>query len=475
MESRISKNLKNKLPRLQISTNGHYLETSDGTPFFWLADTAWTLIGHLKREEAAFYMDNRREKGFTVLQIVALDPETNPDMTDSYGNSALIEMDVTKPNEVYWKYLDELICMAAERGMYVLLLPAWGELIVGDDWFDGIFPKLITKENAELYGYWIGKRYSSYTNIIWCLGGDRHPIHRGVDYRMVWRLLAQGIGRGVTGEPLLWNRESKTWKTVLMTYHPTISDDPDAFSSSYYFPDEPWMSFNMLQSGHRENVKNYAAVYEEYHKVFPKPIWDGEANYEDWKITTMPNEEIRYHDAWNVRKRAYWSLFAGAFGYTYGNACVWCMVDEERKDGDILKYTWQEALDRPGAVQMKYVRRLLDCPDFFNAAPCQEMLGRLDNYLDIRKACLRSTDGKKVFIYYTSGGSSPVELAYMNGRLIKAQWYNPRDGEYYNEKNEHSDAYVVYENVGQRITCITPTGGRGLDWILVLSVMEVEK
>ena len=466
------KRFRSSLPRLRISKDKHYLETEEGTPFFWMADTAWTIAGHLKREEVEYYLDNRKEKGFNGIQIVALDPETNPEMRNAYGDKALVGDDVLKPNEPYWEYLDEIIARAARKGFYVLLLPAWGELIVGDDWFDGIFPKRITEENAEQYGYWIGRRYADYTNILWCLGGDRHPVHRGEDYRMVWRKLAQGIGQGATGKELKWDKTSKVWERILITYHPTISDDPDAFSSSFYFPEEPWMAFHMLQSGHREYVRNYAAIGAEYHKAGHKPIWDGEPNYEDWKITVIPGEKPRYHDAWNVRKRAYWSLMAGAFGHTYGNACVWCMTDEARKDGDVLTYTWKEALNRPGATQMQYLKRIMDTSNFFASEPCQEMLGRLDNYLDIRKTCRRTPDGRYAMIYFTSGGTEPVEFSFLSGTQIEARWYNPRDGKFYNLEGKESKTAQIIINRKQREYFSTPSEGRGMDWILILTAKE---
>lgn len=289
---------------------------------------------------------------------------------------------------------------------------------------------------------------------------------------MVWRKLAQGIGQGATGKELKWDKTSKVWERILITYHPTISDDPDAFSSSFYFPEEPWMAFHMLQSGHREYVRNYAAIGAEYHKAGHKPIWDGEPNYEDWKITVMPGEKPRYHDAWNVRKRAYWSLMAGAFGHTYGNACVWCMTDEARKDGDVLTYTWQEALNRPGATQMQYLKRIMDTRNFFASEPCQEMLGRLDNYLDIRKTCRRTPDGRYAMIYFTSGGTEPVEFSFLSGTQIEARWYNPRDGKFYNLEGKESKTAQIIINRKQREYFSTPSEGRGMDWILILTAKE---
>ncbi len=44
----------------------------DGTPFFYLGDTAWELFHRLSKEDAEKYLENRREKGFTVIQAVIL-------------------------------------------------------------------------------------------------------------------------------------------------------------------------------------------------------------------------------------------------------------------------------------------------------------------------------------------------------------------------------------------------------------------
>src|SRR5215813_4825619 len=60
------------LPKLKISENKHFLITDSGQPFFWLGDTSWELFHRLNREDAERYLKNRAEKGFNVVQAVAL-------------------------------------------------------------------------------------------------------------------------------------------------------------------------------------------------------------------------------------------------------------------------------------------------------------------------------------------------------------------------------------------------------------------
>jgi hypothetical protein len=454
------------LPKLRVSASRRHLETEDGRPFFWLADTAWTLPNNLQREDAARYLLNRRDKGFNVIQIVALDPETDPEMRSAYGERALIDDDPLRPNEKFFSYLDEIFDLAQEHGLYIALMPAWGQLITGDDWASRTHPVLITETNALAYGEWIGTRYRSRTNLIWLLGGDRHPVHLDRDYLGVWRAMAEGIGRGVTGQPLKWNVPAAAWRELLMTYHPSIADDPPVFSSSHWLHDDAWLSFNMLQSGHREHVRNYDQIYHDYNRLPTKPVLDGEPNYEDWRFHNADGPQI--HSAWNVRKRAYWSLFAGACGHTYGHASVWPMVDEKRRN-DSTPLTWREALDRPASQQMLYVRRLVESRPFFDSVPDQMMTTIMNNFLDIRVQVRRAIGGEFAFAYLTCGGVALIRnLDHLCGPQINVWWFSPRDGKIYDGTGQvTSKPFQSLPAAGQH-TFTAPSQGPDHDWVLVL-------
>ena len=53
--------------QLKASPDGHFLQYSDGTPFFYLADTAWMLFNKLTEDEARALFKDRAAKGFTVV------------------------------------------------------------------------------------------------------------------------------------------------------------------------------------------------------------------------------------------------------------------------------------------------------------------------------------------------------------------------------------------------------------------------
>lgn len=61
-----------ELPRLRISKNQRYLVTTDGKPFFWLADTAWW-IRQLPPPLVKHYLSTRAQQGFNVIQDDAID------------------------------------------------------------------------------------------------------------------------------------------------------------------------------------------------------------------------------------------------------------------------------------------------------------------------------------------------------------------------------------------------------------------
>src|SRR6476661_2939299 len=83
-----------KPQRLNISANHRYFTDANGNPFFWLGDTGWLLFSKLNREEAEQYLEDRRKKGFSVIQVMVLHTVA---AKNSYGDSALVGKNVAHP------------------------------------------------------------------------------------------------------------------------------------------------------------------------------------------------------------------------------------------------------------------------------------------------------------------------------------------------------------------------------------------
>src|ERR1700712_5503600 len=94
---------------LKVSDNHRYLVHQDGTPFFWMGDTAWELFHRLNREEADQYLKRRAEQGFTVVQAVALAEFDGLKEPNPYGDTPLLNNDPTTPNDAYFKHVDYIV------------------------------------------------------------------------------------------------------------------------------------------------------------------------------------------------------------------------------------------------------------------------------------------------------------------------------------------------------------------------------
>src|SRR5215472_13101031 len=97
------------LPKLKVSENRRFLVTESGQPFFWLGDTAWELFHRLNREDAERYLKNRAEKGFNVVQAVALAEFDGLTVTNAYGHLPLKDNDPLQPVEEYFQHVDWIV------------------------------------------------------------------------------------------------------------------------------------------------------------------------------------------------------------------------------------------------------------------------------------------------------------------------------------------------------------------------------
>jgi len=208
------------------------LQYADGTPFFWIGDTAWELLNRLTTQEAIAYLDDRVAKGFNVIQITGLSTES-VHRKNRYGEAPMPGNDPLNLNEKYLQHLDTIIQLALERQLVVGLVATWGDKVVRVPGY-GTDPVIFNETNARTFGARMGKRYGSSPNVIWILGGDVSAVRPEGDFRSVWRAMAEGI-------------ISATGDNRLITYHPSGYQ-----SSATWFHDEPWLDFNMIQSSHGE-------------------------------------------------------------------------------------------------------------------------------------------------------------------------------------------------------------------------------
>ncbi len=436
------------VPRLKVSDNKRFLVKTDGTPFFYLGDTAWELFHRLNREEADRYLKNRADKGFTVIQAVALAELDGLNDPNPYGHRPLIDNDPTKPevkdgaSNDYWDHVDYIVRKADSFGIYIGFLPTWG-----DKWNQrrGAGPEVFNPQNAESFGEWLGRRYKDAPNIIWVLGGDR-PIENDTQKEVV-RAMARGLRKGDGG-------------SHLQTLHPS-----GGHGSSEWFHSDDWLDFNMRQNGHvTEFNPRYEMTRADYDRTPIKPVLDGEPIYEDHPIS-FKAKELGHSVAADVRRPLYWNLFTGAFGHTYGHHSVWQMWQPGRKPINNPLLPWFEAIDQPGAGQMQYGRRLIESRPFLSRIPDDSIIVPADPPSSVpgaglkRYTATRDSEGSYAMVYLPTGRKFKVRMDKITGGKVKAWWFNPRTGK--------ATSIGEFANTGER-EFNPPDAGENLDWVLVL-------
>jgi hypothetical protein len=431
--------------RLIVSPDGHYLQYSNGTPFFWLADTGWLLFSKLDRPETERYLDNRRAKGFNVVQVMVVH---EAGVKNAYGVPALADRDPARPNATpgsdfhrpgeydYWDHVDWVIDRANERGIFIALVPAWGSVVKAGQ---------LNESNVRAYAAFLARRYRSKPNILWVVGGDiQGDVRKPVWLEMGRTLRAEDPGR-------------------LITFHPFGRNQ-----SSTWFHNEPWLDFNMFQSGHRRydqdtdsprryGEDNWRYVRDDYALKPAKPVVDGEPSYENIP-QGLHDTRQPYWTAADCRRYAWWSVFAGAAGHTYGDNAVM----QFHKPGDKGSYGarnyWFDAMDDPGAGQMQFLKRLMLSRSYFDRVPDQSLIAGENG---AKHDYVVATRGKDyVFAYTCTGKPFRVRMGVIRGARVRAWWYSPRDGS--------TRGIGTVPNTGERAFVPPGTPGPGNDWVLVL-------
>ena len=249
--------------------------------------------------------------------------------------------------------------------------------------------------------------------------------------------------------------------------------------SSFWFAEEPWLDLHMFQSGHRRYDQEHLGVWDDAapKEVFygednwryaehdrslsvRKPTLDGEPSYEGIPQGLHDPREP-YWEEWDVRRYAYWSVFAGSAGHTYGSNAVMQFY----REGDPrtaaaygVREGWQEALHHPGAAQLGHLRRLMESVDFTRGEPCERLLlyGRKERYH--RTAVFAGESF--VFCYTYCGDAFLLDLTAYRGKRMAAYWTDPRSG---------SRSFIGIVTGTDRMLFAPPRRrGASNDWVLEL-------
>ncbi|MCM1163334.1 MAG: glycoside hydrolase family 140 protein [Muribaculaceae bacterium] len=398
---------------LRVSDNGLYLQHTDGSPFFWLGDTGWLLPERLDRDEAGYYLGRASQAGFNVVQVQTINGVPTMNAYGKYSHPDGWNMDnIDKPGEYgYWDHMDQIISTAESKGIYIGMVCIWGGLVKAG---------MMNVDQAKVYGKFLADRYKGRPNIIWIIGGDI----QGDVKPEVWETLAETIKENDPNH--------------IMTFHPR-----GRTTSARWFNSRPWLDFNMYQSGHRrynqrmgnkeypipDGTEEDAWMYVDSARMYKpvKPVLDGEPSYEDIPQGLHSDAEPRWTDK-DVRRYAYWGVFGGSCGHTYGHNSIMQFVrpgvgGAYFADGE--KKPWYKALDDPGYNQMIHLKRLMLTMPYFDRVADQSVIRNNGERYD-RLIATRGND--YILVYNHTGRPMDIYLSGISGKEKNLWWMDAATG-----------------------------------------------
>ncbi len=394
--------------RLTVSDNQRFLMHENGTPFFWQGETGWLLPERLDRAEAEWYLQRCREEGYNVVQIQVIDgvPAIN-----IYGQPSHPLPTAKATGYGYWDHLDYIVDLAQQNGIYIGMVAIWGGLVKAGK---------LSVDEARKYGTFLANRYKNKPNIIWFMGGDI----QGDIKPEVWNALATSI--------------KAIDKNHLMTYHPR-----GRYTSAKWWSKAAWIDFHTFQSGHRkygqrmgnadypipDNTEEDNWMYVDSTWAYKpiRPVLDAEPSYEDIPMGLHDKNEPRWK-ACDVRRYAYWSVFAGSCGHTYGHNAIMQML----KPGYPTSYgdagdvkTWYQGLNDPGFQQVKFLSQLILSLPYFDRIPDQSIIVENGKQYD-RLIATRGND--YLLVYNYTSRNMKIDLTKIAGDRKNVWWMNAGTG-----------------------------------------------
>ncbi|MCE5258791.1 MAG: DUF4038 domain-containing protein [Chloroflexi bacterium] len=409
---------------LQVAPAKNYIQFSDGTPFFWLADTWW--MGLTKRlawpDEFQLLAADRVSKGFSVVQIVA---GLYPDMPayDERGFNEAghpWEPDYARLNPRYFDMADLRIQQLVRSGLVPCIVGCWAYHL---PW--------LGMEKMKLHWRNIIARWGAYP-VVWCLAGEgAMPYYNSSDKDADRALQVHG-----------WTEIARYVRQTdpnhrLITIHPTDSGRNNV-------EDPAVLDFDFLQTGHGgwDSVPNIVKKVREGVAAEPKmPVINSEVNYEG--ILEASREEVQRFDFWAT-------VLLGA-GFTYGANGIWQLNRAERPYGPSPHGAswgdtpWTEAYRLPGGAQIGLGKKFLERYPWWEFVAHPEWI---DDAATNDKPIAPYAAGipGQVRLYYFPRpifpwGSNPTRLRGLEqGAVYRTFWFNPKNAAEVNLPNTIAEA-----------------------------------
>ena len=396
---------------LSLHPSARGFSHADGVPVFWLADTVWSVPAHATLEEWRHYLTRRAAQGFNVVQINSL-PQwdaSGPPLRQPFLTTEGKE-DVSHPDPTYFRFLDQVVAMAAAAGMIASIVLLWFENTPGDNEHWNIKVKRrgpFTAETARAHARHLVARYEAF-GATWIVSGDSsYNTPASTD---LYDLTGEVV-RAVSARP------------PMTTTHLNGGTAPSPELNA-----RSWLDFNIFQSCHfrdsAERARTYATLARSF--VPARPVLNSEPCYDSLRMMDADNTAGHRFSREDVRRASWISLLSGAnAGLTYGAHGTWPWHRDGQDYGAIhygLPLDWRMALDLESGDDMTRIKA------FFEGLPWWDIAPAAGAVCDPPQAHLATAKaGASTLLVYVQG---PVKVGLPSLILTDAAsfWFDPSMG-----------------------------------------------
>ncbi len=448
-----------------------YLTYADGTPFFYLGDTHWSL-GDETVDMVKVISEQRASQGFTVFQSEPIGAAF--DMTNG----------ITEEDMEGLRIYDEKFRIIAENGLVhanaQFFYPYYMEVLIANN--GGYSDKIVSdgmkdlSDEAKNYleklsRYWVA-RYGAYP-VMWTLGQEvDNDFYRKDTYHPDWnyinnpyKLVAEYIAKYDTYDHPLTAHQENTGATAAYGNGEGASDkctvyNKDAMPSA--FRDVKEHTFYAAQwSPSKTKQSNFEREKDLWYNSQGKPV----VNYEG-----------QYCYLWTknfgARMQGWTAYLNGMYGYGWGGHDTWSYLntyDEENNSSDGVdtitseekkNATWEDSLEYESSYQVGYMRSFLEKTEWYNLIPRFDNKAYFTPCSNVYYVYASNPDNSEIVIYFYSftdetvaeksntklyGGIKTGTVGNLEPETVYTyQWFDPITGETYEEENFTSSRFGTY-------------------------------
>ncbi len=415
-----------------------YFIYDDGTPFFYIGDTHWSLgyesfdspgdragntgaTSHFK-----YICDKRVEQGYTVYQSNNI----------SGGKLNLVDCKINRDDIAGFQYADKYFQYIAEKGF----THAHAQFDTSAAY---VFPFYEDKEGVEdLARYWVA-RYGAYP-VMWTLAqeidndfyfdrGDQSHLKYNDN---IYVYIAECINKyDAYNHPLSGHQEGASHTTAEGSASHNLSPNGNNGQSAFYSEEVT------QKTGHDWWASQWSLDYT-------SPNWQFEIGKEYWetsKVSIM--YEGRYCNLWTknfgARAQGWYAYLNGFFGYGYGAQDIWLYNSTYHANVDSFdgydtvtiadkKITWGEAIELESGYQVSYMKQFFEKLEWWKLIPDFDNNDYFVPALTTKcytAATINGNDTYIVYIFDRSTGTGYLSNMDSNAAYT-LHWYNPRTNEY---------------------------------------------